>query len=460
LKNDRTVLVVDDEVFVRESLVDLLRSEGYRPLSAGKVEEAVKLVESEPVIAVITDLKMPGGGGLDLLREVKKLRRDLPVIVLTGVGTIDDAVTAMKGGAYDFIQKPVNPDEFSLLLRRATEHQDLVREVSYLRAEVNALRSPSELIGESAGIREVRRLVAQVAPSDLTVLLTGESGTGKELVAAEIHRRSVRAEKNFVRVNCAAITETLFESEFFGHRRGSFTGAISDRVGRFGEAEGGSLALDEIGVLKPEMQAKLLRVLETGEYQVVGESRTRIADVRVIAITNEDLGARVREGAFRSDLFYRLNVFPIAVPPLRGRERDIVLLAEYFLKRARPALGQTAAQGPLFEPDAEAALLAYPWPGNVRELRNVMERASILAGDQAPDAALFARILGGADRTGDDDNDLNIRRRVDALERRLIAAALKRAAGRKRDAALLLGVDPKNLGYYLKKHGVAEPEEM
>ena len=459
MKNDRMVLVVDDETFVRESLVDLLRSEGYRPLSAGKVEEAVKLVESEPVIAVITDLKMPGAGGLDLLREVKKIRRDLPVIVLTGMGTIDDAVTAMKGGAYDFIQKPVNPDEFSLLLRRATEHQDLVREVSYLRAEVNALRSPSDLIGESAGIREVRRLVTQVAPSDLTVLLTGESGTGKELVAAEIHRQSARAQKNFVRVNCAAITETLFESEFFGHHRGSFTGAISDRVGRFGEAEGGSLALDEIGVLRPEMQAKLLRVLETGEYQVVGESRTRIADVRIIAITNEDLTARVRDGAFRSDLFYRLNVFPIAVPPLRGRERDIVLLAEYFLKRARPALGRSAAPGPLFEPDAEAALLEYPWPGNVRELRNVMERASILAGEGTPDADLFSRILGGSDPGGDDDHDLNIRRRVDALERRLIAAALKRAAGRKRDAALLLGVDPKNLGYYLKKHGVAEPEE-
>jgi len=460
MKNQRTVLIVDDEEFVRDSLVDLLRSDGYNPIAAGSVKEALRLVDVEPAIAIITDLKMPGGDGMELLQEVRRTRRDIPVIVLTGVGTIDDAVTAMKAGAYDFIQKPVNPDEFSLLVRRATEHQDLMREVSYLRAEVSALRAPSEMIGESEQIGEVRRLAAQVAPTDLTVLISGESGTGKELVAGEIHRRSQRAERNFVRVNCAAITEPLFESEFFGHRRGSFTGAISDRVGRFGEAEGGTLALDEIGVLKPEMQAKLLRVLETGEYQVVGESRTRWADVRIIAITNEDIAARVKEGSFRRDLYYRLNVFPIRVPPLRERRADIPDLAAYFLKRARLPLGRPAdLEGNPFDADAGAVLLEYPWPGNVRELRNVMERASILAGERLPDAALFSRILGTPAPSGEDENDLNIRRRIDGLERRLIVGALKRAGGRKRDAALLLGVDPKNLGYYLKKHGIAEPDD-
>ncbi len=461
MKNERVVLVVDDEAFVRESLVDLLQSEGYRPISAGNAKEALKLVGVEPVTAVITDLKMPGGDGMEVLREVKRIRRDIPVIVLTGVGTIDDAVSAMKAGAYDFIQKPVNPDEFSLLVRRATEHQELVQEVSYLRAEVTALRAPMDLIGESEGIQEVRRLVAQVAPSELTVLITGESGTGKELVAAEIHRQSTRAGRNFVRVNCAAITDTLFESEFFSHRRGSFTGAIADRAGRFGEAEGGTLALDEIGVLKPEMQAKLLRVLETGEYQVVGESRTRIADVRVIAITNENLAEVVKKGEFRSDLYYRLNVFPIPVPPLRERRRDISLLTEYFLKRARMAMNRPIPpREKLIGPDAEAVLLEYPWPGNVRELRNVMERASILAGDAPPDAAIFSRILGTQGTTEEDEHDLNIRRRVDSLERRLISTALKRAEGRKRDAALLLGVDPKNLGYYLRKLDIEEPEEV
>jgi len=460
VKRERVVLIVDDEDFVRESMVDLLQSEGYRPISAGSAREAMKLIDVEPVTAVITDLRMPGGDGLEVLREVKRIRRDLPVVVLTGVGTIDDAVSAMKAGAFDFIQKPVNPDEFSLLVRRATEHQQLVQEVSYLRAEVSALRASTDLIGESEGIQEVRRLVAQVAPSELTVLITGASGTGKELVAAEIHRQSTRAERNFVRVNCAAITDTLFESEFFGHRRGSFTGAISDRVGRFGEAEGGTLALDEIGVLKPEMQAKLLRVLETGEYQVVGESRTRVADVRVIAITNEALEERVKEGAFRSDLYYRLNVFPISVPPLRERPSDIILLAEYFLKRARIAMNRPAPSGDkMLDSGTEAMLLDYPWPGNVRELRNIMERASILAGDAAPDGGIFSRILGTPAAMEEDDQDLNIRRRMDGLEKRLIATALKRAGGRKRDAALLLGVDPKNLGYYIRKHGLAEPDE-
>jgi len=460
MKNKRNVLVVDDETFVRESLVDLLQSDGYNPLSATSMKDALRILGEETVAAVVTDLKMPGGDGIDLLREIRKSRRELPVILLTGVGTIDDAVAAMKAGAFDFIQKPVNPDEFGVLVRRATDHEALVHEVSYLRAEVSALREPSELIGDSDGIAEVRRLAAQVAPSDLTVLITGESGTGKELVAAEIHRQSARAERNYVRVNCAAITDTLFESEFFGHRRGSFTGAIADRTGRFGEAEGGTLALDEIGVLKPEMQAKLLRVLETGEYQVVGESRTRWADVRIIAITNEDLAARVKEGAFRSDLYYRLNVFPIRIAPLRERRADIPILADHFLKRTRLALGRGAAGGGrLFAPDADPVLVEYPWPGNVRELRNVMERASILAGEKVPDGPLFARILGAGAALDEDENDLNIRRRVDGLERRLIAMALKRASGRKREAALLLGVDPKNLGYYLKKHGIAEPEE-
>jgi DNA-binding NtrC family response regulator len=459
-RTERTVLVVDDEGFVRESLVDLLQSEGYRPLAAGGAREALKLIGQEPISAVITDLKMPGEDGLVFLREARRLRRDLPVIVLTGVGTIDDAVAAMKAGAYDFIQKPVNPEEFSLLVRRATEHQALVREVSQLRAEVSALRAPSEMVGRSPGIEEVRRLIAQIAPSSLTVLVTGESGTGKELVAAEIHRQSPRAGRSFVRVNCAAITETLFESEFFGHQRGSFTGAVSDRVGRFGEAEGGTLALDEIAVLKPEMQAKLLRVLETGEYQVVGESRTRQADVRIIAITNEELAARVREGTFRADLYYRLNVFPIAVPALRERREDIPLLAEYYLRRARHNLGRpTPLETPLFGPDVVAVLQEYGWPGNVRELRNVMERASVLAGDSLPGAAELARILGKSGGAAEDELELNIRMRVDALERRLIGAALKRTRGRKREAAVLLGVDPKNLGYYLKKHGIAEADE-
>jgi transcriptional regulator with GAF, ATPase, and Fis domain len=292
------------------------------------------------------------------------------------------------------------------------------------------------------------------------VLVTGESGTGKELVAAEIHRLSRRSERNLVRVNCSAISENLFESEFFGHRRGSFTGAVADRQGRFAEAEGGTLVLDEIGTLRPEMQVKLLRVLESGEYQVVGESRTRVADVRVIAVTNEDLEARVRKGDFRLDLFYRLNVFPIAVPPLRERREDIPALADYFLRRAlgSRAVPKPAAGEPLLSTEAGAVLRAYDWPGNVRELRNVMERAAILSAVAVPDAALLTSILGSASSAGGAAaaDDLQLRRRTDALERDLIAAALAKAHGTRREAAHLLGIDPKNLGYYLRKHKLVE----
>ncbi|MBI4585779.1 MAG: sigma-54-dependent Fis family transcriptional regulator, partial [Planctomycetes bacterium] len=300
---------------------------------------------------------------------------------------------------------------------------------------------------------------SQVAPSDATVLITGESGSGKELVAAQVHRLSKRADKNLVRVNCAAISENLFESEFFGHRRGSFTSAVSDRQGRFAEGEGGTLVLDEIGTLRPEMQAKLLRVLETGEYQVVGESQTRVADVRIVAISNENLKARVQKGAFRADLYYRLNVFPVEVPPLRQRVEDIPPLAEYFLARARPGASTPAAEQPgSIGQEALAVLCAYPWPGNVRELRNVMERSVILAHPGIPDAPLFRQILGtasGSPKAAEEEEDLQIRRRVDALERKLLLEALARSKGKKRQAAALLGIDPKNLGYYLAKHQIS-----
>jgi DNA-binding NtrC family response regulator len=453
-----TVLVVDDEEFVRESLVNLLECEGFRPVTAGGSAEALEVLRGETVSVVVTDLSMPEGDGIDLLTAIRRQASEVPVIVLTGVGTIGNAVTAMKEGAFDFIQKPFDPEQFVHLLKRAIEHTDLVTEVRYLRHAVRDLRGPTEMVGSSRALGELRALIAQVAASDVTVLVTGESGTGKDLVAAEIHRRSRRAERNMVRVNCAAVTESLFESEFFGHRRGAFTGAISDRPGRFAEAEGGTLVLDEIGTLRPEMQAKLLRVLETGDYQVVGESRTRVADVRVIAVTNEDLAARMASGAFRTDLFYRLNVFPIGVPPLRRRKEDIPELAEHFLRRASTS-HQLATRGtPRLAADAAGVLLAYDWPGNVRELRNIMERAAILSGDRAPGAELFGKILGTQPAPGGApaDDNLHLRTRLDALERRLLEEALARSRGRKREAASLLGIDPKNLSYYMKKHSLLE----
>ncbi len=456
------ILIVDDEDFVRESLVDLLESEGLEAASASSAAEALEVLAKGKLSAIVTDLRMPSADGLSLLAECKKQAAEVPVILLTGVGTVAEAVQAMKAGAYDFIQKPVDPEQFVLLVRRALEHRDLVSEVKYLRSAVEDLRGPSEMVGTSAALAAVRALVAQVGPTDATVLVTGESGTGKELVAAQVHRLSRRADQSFIRVNCAAIPENLFESEFFGHRRGAFTSAVSDRSGRFAEAEGGTLALDEIGTLKPEMQAKLLRVLETGEYQIVGESRLRVADVRIVAITNEDLATRVREGLFRKDLYYRLNVFPIEVPPLRSRKDDVPPLAECFVARARG--GKAAAPGGAGAWISKAAaevLCAYDWPGNIRELRNVMERACILSPQGPIDAAVLKTILASpALLETAAEADLHIRRRVDALERELIAEAIGRSSGRKREAAALLGIDPKNFGYYLRKHGVLPGEDV
>ena len=463
------ILLVDDEAYVRDSLVELLTSEGLSVCGAPSAEDALCLIDRESFAVIVTDLDLPGLDGLGLLEKLADRRPGTPVILLTGVGTIEDAVKAMKHGAYDFVEKPVDPERFVALVKRALEHRQLRTELAYLRTQVRDLRGGGEIVGSSAAMRRVRELIAQVAPSDATVLVSGESGTGKELVAARIHELSRRSERNLVRVNCAAIPESLFESEFFGHRRGSFTGAVQDRVGRIAEAEGGTLILDEIGVLKPDMQAKLLRVLENGEYQVIGETRTRRADVRVIASTNEALRARVREGAFRADLFYRLDVFPIEIPPLRERRDDIADLAQHFLGRllrpvsspSSPERPELANRGPQLDRESIELLVCHDWPGNVRELRNVLERAVILSGGKLPEPDLFRDILAVGmtfpERTAGPSDDLHLRRRVEELERRLIVEALARSEGRKSEAAALLGIDPRNLAYHLRKHGLADP---
>jgi DNA-binding NtrC family response regulator len=449
-----TILVVDDEAYVRDSVVELVESMGFRALGAADVARASGLLGTEPVDAVLTDLKMPKAGGLELLAAVRSSPTPAPVIVMTGVGTVADAVQAMKAGAYDFLQKPVDPGQLELALRRALEHRGLVREVHALRSVLGRESEREVLAGRSPAIARVRALVQQVAATDATVLILGESGTGKELAAAEIHRMSARRARNVVRVNCAAIPDSLFESEFFGHRRGAFSGAVADRVGRFQEAEGGTIVLDEIGTLRPEMQAKLLRVLESGEYQVVGESRTRIADVRVIGVTNEDLAARVRDGSFRADLYYRLNIFPIEVPSLRARKEDIGDVAAQLLERLRPRSADGAARV-VMTPEVVAVLESYDWPGNVRELKNVLERALIVAGSAPPDAALFRRILEATLPTpAAGVHDCHLRTNLDALEKQLITKAIAQAGGVKKEAAALLGIDAKNLGYYLRKHGI------
>ena len=454
MKSRQRVLIVDDEAYVRDSLAEIVADLGFAPAGADSVAEARRLLASRPFDVVLTDLRMPEGSGLELLADCGAV----PVIVITGHGGVSEAVEAMRAGAYDFVQKPIDPEQLALTLRRAIQHRGLVQEVTSLRETVQGLRGERTLVGSSAALARVRDLIAQVAPTEATVLVTGESGTGKELAAAEIHRLSQRRDRALVRVNCAAIPENLFESEFFGHRRGSFSGAVADRKGMFAEAEGGTLVLDEIGTLQPEMQAKLLRVIETGEYQVVGESATCVADVRVVAVTNEELPALVAAGRFRDDLFYRLNIFPVRLPPLRDHREDLPEIVEQLLARSGTPTWARAG-GPVLDPEALAVLESYPWPGNVRELRNVLERALILAGpDERPDAALFRGILesglplsvhGGAAAL---ERGLHLRTRLDALERELVQRALAEAGGVKKDASRMLGIDPRNLGYYLRKH--------
>lgn len=468
--NPHKVLLVDDESYVLESLRRLLEAYGFETITADTAERAMELLPACGAQVVVTDLSLPGENGIYLLRHVRELYPDLPVIVLTGVGTVQSAVSAMKEGALDFLPKPVEPAALVALLNRACSHVDLVDEVRSLRASVRNHLDTPEIVGTSAGMQNVLKTVSVVARTEARVLILGESGTGKELIAHAIHTSSRRARKPLVRVNCAAIAETLFESEFFGHRKGAFTGALADREGRFAEANGGTLVLDEIGTLSSSAQAKLLRAIEAGEYQVVGDSKSRRTDVRLIAITNEDLEARVKGGSFREDLFYRLAVVPVVVPPLRTRKVDILPLATQFFEQLAQREGTATKR---FGEGAVDVLCRYDWPGNVRELRNSLERAALLTPVVEISADALAAILEGgmfvfapsqpeSALVAGTDSDLRVRERTFALEKQLILEALRRTGGKKREAADLLGIDASNFAYYLKKHQLttkAEPQE-
>jgi DNA-binding NtrC family response regulator len=444
-------LVVDDEEYVRDSLGEMLQGEGFSVSLAHDASSALRVLDEEPVDVVVTDLRMPGGDGLELLTSTSARNIPVPVIMITGAGTVGDAVAAMKAGAFDLVQKPVDPEELCLLVTRAVEHRGLVGEVRRLRDTLSEMRG--QLVGGSPAMETVRAAIESVAISDATVLVVGESGTGKGLVAEAVHAASPRAAGAFVRVHCAAIPAELFVSELFGHKQGAVAGAQADRIGRFEEAQGGTLVLDEVGLLGPDAQVKLLHALDTREIQRVGEARTRVVDARIVAVTNEDLAQRVEEGTFRSDLLYRLNVFPIVVPPLRDRVEDLSELCAHLLERARVPGAQPAT----LAEDVIDVLGSYAWPGNVRELRNVVERAAIVAGEGAIDASTIRTILESTLAPArQEPQELALRRNLDAREKELILAALLRTEGRKGEAAELLGVDPRNFGYYLRKHGLAE----
>src|SRR5215469_8370478 len=369
-----TVLVVDDERSNIESLEKILLREGMRVLGAPDARQALELVRSHRVNVLLTDLMMPGTTGLELLRAVRQVAPDVEVVLMTAYGSVEAAVSAMREGAYDFVEKPLKRVTIVKSVRKAAERQKLVAENRSLKNEIKLL-THREIVGSSPALRRVIDVATQAAPSLATVLVLGESGTGKELLARYIHERSLRAKGPFVAVNCAAIPETILEAELFGHERGAFTGATARREGRFARASSGTLFLDEIGELSPQVQVKLLRVLQEGEYEPLG-GKTIKADVRIVAATNRDLLAEVSAGRFREDLFYRLNVIAVTAPPLRARREDIPLLVDHFLglycaKNGRPRLHPTRA--------ALERLVEYTWPGNVRELENVIERAVVLA---------------------------------------------------------------------------------
>ncbi|WP_025323226.1 sigma-54-dependent transcriptional regulator [Deferrisoma camini] len=444
------ILVVDDDRGHRTMLRALLAGAGYETLEADDGDAGVDAVRTHPVDAVLLDLRMPRVGGIEALEAIKAVRPDLPVIVLTAYASVDTAVAAMKKGAFDYLTKPVDAADLSRVLDKALEFRRLEEEIRLLRERLGERFDFSSIIGRSRPMRELFETLALVAPSDATVLITGESGTGKELVANAIHQNSPRRDKPFVKVNCAALHENLLESELFGHERGAFTGATAQRKGRFELAHGGTLFLDEIGDMSPATQAKVLRVIQEGEFERLGGTRTLRVDVRVIAATHRDLEAMVAEGAFRQDLYYRLSVVPVHLPPLRDRPEDIPLLAEHFLriyaeKNRKPVAG--------FTPEAMDLLVRHDWPGNVRELQNAVERAVILClGERITPQELPPALQGAAAAAPQAPIPAGPRTLKDA-ERELILRTLEQTGGNRTRAAQILGISRQTLINKLKEYG-------
>lgn len=445
------ILLIDDDQSLRRVIEYSLVENGFAVRPAESGEEGLAFFQKEPFDAVITDITMPGMSGMEVLEKVRMADPGLPVIIITAYGTIESAVSAMKQGAFDYITKPFNRDELRITLDRALKMRRLEKENVRLRAEVIDRYRFDAIVGGSEKIREVIALAGRVAPSEATVLVTGESGTGKELLARGIHFSSGRAEGPFIAVNCAAIPENLIESELFGHMKGSFTGAVRDKEGKFELADGGTIFLDEIGDLRIDLQAKILRALQERTVDRVGGVKQVDLDVRVIAATNRDLERDVREGNFREDLYYRLSVVILHMPPLRERKDDIPLLAEHFLKKFSPK----GSDIPL-APDALAILSSYGWPGNVRELENVMERASILKrGDTITTADLpekLSRRTAGAAAIllNLPDEGLSL----EELEKDLIHKALDKHKGNQTRAAEYLRITRPTLIYRMEKYGL------
>jgi two-component system, NtrC family, response regulator AtoC len=485
------VLVVDDDRGLRQSVSFILQDGGYLPRVAAGAEEGLEAAEAFQPDLVLVDFRMPGMDGLEFLSAYRKAGGEAPVIVMTAYGSMDLAVKAMQAGAYDYLPKPFGADEILLTLRKAQEREMLRREVGRLREEVTAGRRFGDIVAAAPEMIRVMETARKVARHPTTILLEGATGTGKELLARLVHSESTRSQGPFLAVNCGAIPENLLESEFFGHVRGAFTGAERDREGLFEAAGGGTLFLDEVGELPDFLQVKLLRVLQEGEVRRVGESATRPVDARIVAATNRDLKEEVAAGRFREDLYYRLAVVTLRIPPLRDRPDDLPLLVRHFVKRHGERLGIEVTG---VDPLAMRALAAYGWPGNVRELENVLERALVLAegdrlgvedlpvavatgeatgagsgsptgsGDadpgvpgeapESPEVAAPGGPVGSTASTGDGGEDLSVKRRAAALERDLIRKALARTEGNRTRAAELLELSDRALRYKIRDYGL------
>ena len=446
-----TILIIEDEAKMRRLLELNLGEDGFKTLSAGDAETALKLLASEPVHLVLTDLKLPGMSGLEFLQAAKRQNAALPIVVMTAFGSVETAVEAMKAGASDYVLKPFSLAEMRMVVRKELDHSRLQEENRSLREALGQKYSHPNIVARSAKMQEVLATVERVAPTNSTVLLGGESGVGKDLIARAIHEKSRRASGPFVKINSTAIPENLLESELFGYEKGAFTGAVSSKPGKFELADKGTLFLDEIGDVPAVTQVKLLRVLQAREFERLGGTRTVKVDVRLLAATNRDLRAALEQGTFREDLYYRLNVVPIDIAPLRERKEDIPDLANLFLARFAKDSGRELRG---ISPAAMQILLAHYWPGNVRELQNAIERACALAAGpelEARDVQLdLPRTRAGAPA----ERFLPEGMTLDQWEDEMIREALKKAGGNKSQAARLLGLSRNALRYRLSKIGI------
>jgi len=443
MANRPQILLVDDDERLRNAAGKVLANEGYRVAGVGSGREALDQLKEPGVALVIGDLRLPDLDGIALLKRVREVRPEVEVVMITGHGSVEEAVEAMRLGAYDFIQKPLDSAALLRTVAKGLEKQRLAAENQRLRHQLQQRQGVDALIGDSPAIRAVKQLVRQIAPTDVNVLILGESGTGKEIVADALHRLSDRRDRPLLKISCAAIPETLLESELFGHERGAFTGAMAARPGKFELADGGTLLLDEIAEMSSQLQAKLLRVLQDGTFQRLGGTREIRVSVRLLCATHADIPKAIEEGKFRHDLYYRINTVQVVLPPLRERRGDVPLLAGHFLRRFAADTGKDVRT---IAPPALLQLLAHPWPGNVRELEHVIQRAVALAGGDIITGFAFAPTVSNAMTARDGSNiSIPIGTTVDEATKRLVQATIERCAGNKLQAARMLGIPPRTM---------------